>query len=100
MTLSELIERLEKMPQDKVVPFGFGDPHSYRGYYDQLAFAPRESVRVADMLADAKSAMGKTFEGYKGGDYEMGPYTEVNIAHYGSCGDGISHMLLDYMERS
>lgn len=97
MTLGELIQRLKEAPRDFRVPFGFHEPHSYRGYYDQLAFEPTTNVTVGEMLDAAESALGETFTGYKGGDYTMGEYTDVWIAHYGECGDGISHMLLDYM---
>ena len=97
MTLRDLIQTLEKYPADKIVPHGFGQPHSYRGYYDQLAFEPMENVTVGAMLDDAKSALGKTFQGYKGGDYEMKAWTEVWLAHYGQCGEGIGPTLLRYM---
>ncbi len=97
MTLIDLIQTLEQYPPDKVVPHGFGRPHSYRGYYDQLAFEPMQNVTVGAMLADAKSALGQTFQGYKGGDYEMGEWTEVWLAHYGQCGEGIGPTLLRYM---
>ena len=74
--LKELIEELEKMPKDGVVPFGFGKPMSYRGYYGDLAFEPVLNAKIGDMLEFAKSAMGKTFTGYKGGEFEMGEFTD------------------------
>jgi len=40
MMLSDIIETLEKYDPATIVPLGFGEPHSYRGYYDQLAFEP------------------------------------------------------------
>lgn len=43
--LKELIEQLEKMPSDRIIPFGFGKPMSYRGYYAQLAFDPVEKCQ-------------------------------------------------------
>jgi len=98
MTLGELIKRLESADPTQVVRWGFGDPHSYRGYYEQLAFEPKENVTVASMLADAKSALGRTFCGYKGGDYVMDEWTSVWIANYGeSGGEGIGDILLNYM---
>lgn len=97
MTLGELIERLEKEDQTLVVPMGWGYPHSYRGNYCDLAFEPKENVSVAEMLSDAKESLGKTFVGYKGGDFEMDEFAYVYIAHEGCCGDGLSHLLLDYM---
>lgn len=98
MTLGELIEALERV-QDKtqVVKLGFGEPHSYRGYYDQLAFEPKEGVTVGEMLKDAKASLGKTFSGYKGGDFQMDESTEVWIAHYGSTGESLGPTLLSLM---
>lgn len=97
MTLQSLIEALERAPADRVVPFGFGRPHSYRGFYDELAFEPKENVTVGEMLADAKSAVGRTFQGYKGGDYTMDGWTHVWLAEYGCSGEGIGPTLLRYM---
>lgn len=97
MMLGELIEYLEKEDPDKVVPLGFRQPDSYRGYYDQLAFEPVKNITVGAMLACAKEAMGKTYQGYKGGDFEMHQYTDVWLACWGECGEGIGETLLDYM---
>lgn len=97
MRLSELIATLEKAPQDLVVPFGFGHPHSWRGDYAQLAFEPEENVTVAYMLEAAKSALGATYEGYKGGDFTMDEYTRIHIEEYGTGDDLMGEMLLKYM---
>jgi hypothetical protein len=97
MVLKDLIERLEQEDPAKVVPIGFSHPHSYRGYYEELAFEPTENVTVGEMLASAKSALGKKFEGYKGGTYKMNEYTTVNLAEYGHTGESIGTVLLDYM---
>ena len=97
MTLGELIERLKKADPDKVVPKGWNNPHSYRGYYECLAFEPADNVTVGEMLKCAEDSLGKTFQGWKGGDFKMYEFTDVYIAYEGDCGDGISHLLLDYM---
>jgi hypothetical protein len=97
VTLGELIEILEAAPQDKIVRFGFAEADSYRGYYEELAFEPAENVLVADMLREAKQAMGKTYQGYKGGDYTMTAHTPCWIAKYGHCGEAIGPLLLRYM---
>jgi hypothetical protein len=97
MTLGELIAVLEKADPNKVVPVGFDNPHSYRGYYEELAFEPAANVRVASMLACAREALGRTYQGYKGGDFKMGEYSPVWIANYGECGEGIGPVLLAYM---
>jgi len=94
--LKELIEQLRLLPQDKELSFGFGEPDSYRGYYEELAFTPIEGAKVKDMLAHAKSAMGKTFTGYKGGEFKMHEFTDCYIAEYGtSAGDKIGITIIN-----
>lgn len=97
MTLANLIAFLEKADSDLKVLHGFSSPHSYRGYYERLAFEPAADVTVKSMLDCAKSALGSTYEGYKGGEYTMGEYTECYLAEYGSCGDEIGESLLTLM---
>lgn len=97
--LGDLIATLEKEDPARVLPFGFHRPHSYRGYYEQLAFEPAENITIGEMLAAARSALGATFEGYKGGDYTMDERTECWIAHYGQSGSNqigpvLMHLLL------
>ncbi|HTN56799.1 MAG TPA: hypothetical protein VL043_00880, partial [Protaetiibacter sp.] len=61
MYLNELIEELSKRDPSTVVRQGFSNPHSYRGYYDQLAFEPTPNVTVGSMLAAAEEANGSTY---------------------------------------
>lgn len=76
--LGELIDRLAAEPdQDRHVPIGFTYPHSYRGDYMDLAFEVAYDVPIREMLADARSALGSTFQGWKGGYYTMGQHTDV-----------------------
>ena len=71
VTLGKLIAALEAMPEGSTV-VNLTEPHSYRGYYDDLAFELHTGNRLAsELLADCKNAMGKVFEGYKGGDFVM-----------------------------
>ena len=83
-TLGDLIKRLEEEDPNRMVQLGFARPHSYRGFYDELAFEPKENVTIGDMLEAARSALGKTFTGYKGGDYVMEEFTYVWLSYYGS----------------
>lgn len=86
MTLGKLIAVLEAMPTDADVT-GLDAPHSYRGYYSDLAFEPiAGTVKSGNLLALCKASMGQVFEGYKGGDYVMGALTPVWVANYGDCG--------------
>lgn len=98
MHLEDLIEELEKADPAMILPDGFGSPGCYRGYYAELAFDPECDVTVGSMLEHAKSAMGTTYQGYKGGDYKMGKYSVVHIAEYGnSDGAPLSPLLLRLM---
>ncbi len=83
MTLGELIAYLSALPQDSVFPMGLFHPHSYRGYYEQLAFEIFPFSRVSDMLGCAQECIGQSFTGYKGGNYIMGLSTPVWIAPHG-----------------
>lgn len=83
MNLGELIDALKKADPDLIVADGFCAPHSYRGYYDHVAFEPRRDVSVRHMLAAAESAVGATYEGWKGGTYTMDRDSVVHIAKEG-----------------
>jgi hypothetical protein len=86
MTLGDLISELEAMPKDAVVA-NLCEPHSYRGYYSDLAFKLQDGTRLAsDLLSDCRAAMGMVFYGYKGGDFVMGSLTPIWVAEYGCCG--------------
>ncbi len=97
VTLGRLIKELKKIDADQIIEFGFYHPHSYRGYYDELAFEPKKNVTAGSMLACAESAVGKVYSGYKGGDYTMTELTDCWIANYGRCGVGLSPELLGWM---
>jgi len=98
MYLKELIAVLEAEDPARVIPLGFCEPHSYRGYYEQLAFEPAENIAVGEMLAAAKSALGATYQGYKGGDFTMTDYTDCWLSVYGTAsGESIGPTLLRFM---
>jgi len=104
LTLGELISKLEKTT-DKTsknkgvyfdfchtVPIGIG---SYRGYYDQLAIewgggnnrGVEGELNLLEFIKLLKETEGKTFEGYKGGQFKMGLETPVWVANYSCVGD-------------
>ncbi len=94
VTLGELCQVLSAAPQDSKVVLDHnlsvspGSPDSYRGYYSDLAFAPSsEPITVKDFKAVCQDCLGKTFEGYKGGDYTMGPETPLWLSSYGTTRD-------------
>lgn len=89
LTLGGLIDGLKALPADLPVIFSHdgtspADPCSYRGYYHDLAFASADEPRsVGDVLSEASNALGKVFEGYKGGDYLMTERTPLWASEYG-----------------
>ena len=89
LTLGGMIEALEVMPKDTKIR-GLGPLASYRGYYCDLSFGYSAETETASALLErCKDAMGKIFEGYKGGDFVMGALTPLWLSDYGSCGDKI-----------
>lgn len=92
ITLGALIDALSKRPRDHHVRFDFGalvprGVASYRGYYSDLAIGHDDEWAkprtLGLLLDDLTAAVGKTFYGYKGGEYTMTRYTVVWAANYG-----------------
>lgn len=85
VSLGELITALGKVDPDGEI--NFGNPHSYRGYYADLALEPLdELITVKQLIGQLNLVLDKTLEGYKGGDFLMSADTPVWIAHYGCTG--------------
>lgn len=98
--LGGIIARLEREDPTRVLPIGFANPHSYRGYYDQLAFEPVRDISIGDMLIACRAALGTTFEGWKGGEYRMDESTDCWISRHGESADNkIGPLLLELMLR-
>lgn len=87
MTLDELIAALESADPTQVCPAGFNNPHSYRGYYTDLAFEPASDITVGEMLAAARSALGTTYIAWKGGDYQMTGDSDCWLSQVGSASE-------------
>jgi len=98
--LEQLISRLEAIPnKNATVRWGFGEPHCSRGDYSEVAFDPAQNVTIQSMLDHARSALGSTYEGWKGGEFTMHAYTECWIEKHGNWdGNGISDYLINYWE--
>jgi hypothetical protein len=87
MVLGELIDHLNTLPMDTIIK-GLGPLMSYRGYYCDLSFELIESYEqsAAQLLDECNSALGKTFIGYKGGDFVMDESTPLWVSFYGATG--------------
>lgn len=96
MQLGEVIQRLSKEDGDLVLPYGIEHPHSYRGYYERLAVeGDHRPSTIADWLALLRPCIGRTFYGWKGGEYTMGEDSLVYIANEGDCGEPITKLWID-----
>lgn len=88
--LGMLINDLEKCDKPKykiriegtnVYPNYF---HSWRGSYCELALEPTtEPITIEELLVQAKEADGKTYTGWKGGEFTMDKFTPIHIAEMG-----------------
>jgi len=91
LTLGELLDHLEKLEckEEKLIP-SLCNPHSYRGYYTDLAFALSDNpLSIDDTICLLKNCLGKTFDGYKGGSYTMNRDAPLWCAEYGDTGYAI-----------
>jgi len=87
IVLGELVALLERMDPEAVLPIGFRGPHSWRGDYHEVAFEPAPDVKVSDMLADVRSAIGATFIGWRGGVFAMTEWSTVHLSWLGRSAD-------------
>ncbi len=86
MTISKLLERLNELDDETLIE-GLSDPHSYRGYYSDLALEPGpEKVAVRELKESVSEVLGTELCGYKGCDFLMAKDTPVWVANYGCCG--------------
>lgn len=88
LTLGRLVAELEKADGSLSVQFEDGgapcEPHSYRGYYSDLAFeSDPKPITVSEFLDICRQSLGASFEGYKGGDFEMHEATPLWRSNYG-----------------
>lgn len=87
LCLGELIKLLEENP-DAEIPYGC--PHSYRGYYSDLALERQNPQFARELLAELKEkVLDKELTGYKGGEFLMSADVPLWVATYGSCGKAV-----------
>lgn len=97
VTLGELISMLKTFDRERSVFIGDVELgyevtpiclSSYRGYYSDLQIeyaASAPDVTVGELTAWLEEAIGKTYCGYKGGDFTMSKITPVWVDNCGSC---------------
>jgi len=104
LNLGQFIKALKKCgvnhqdddSKTKSVSFDFGnatpsDCESYRGYYEDIALGyhidnyKTEPCKIDKLIAILESSVGKTFTGYKGGDFEMSEQSDMWVANTGDA---------------
>lgn len=95
LTLGELILKLDAVSdKSKEVSFAFEyarptEFDSWRGSYCELAIGfdfESKNPTTEEFLSKCREAVGKTYQGYKGGDFTMSRQTPVWVANYGNSG--------------
>lgn len=99
LTPAKALEALESAVGDTKVFFDATDtgptgPHSYRGYYSDLAFESGAPPTVAEFKTTVNGTIGETYEGYKGGDFVMAGDTPLWSASYGCTGRAIVGIII------
>ena len=99
MRLIEYINILKGHDPKLKLRKGLGAPDSWRGVYAELAFPVVEDITIGEMIAHAESAIGTTYRGYKGGNFEMDEDTPIHIDDWGEWTDGgaMWELLLELM---
>jgi hypothetical protein len=104
LTLGKLIEKIEAAlnkgyklsdESEPTVRFDFEYLHptgidSWRGSYNELAIGFQghgEEPKLSEFLTMLKTAVGKEFTGWKGGEYIMSERTPVWVANPGNSGN-------------
>lgn len=85
MELKDFKEYILKFPKGKIFNYGISEPFSWRGSYDEVAFAITESPMTReDILTNIEFAYSEIFYGYKGGEYTYKDWTKINFEEEGS----------------
>lgn len=97
LTLGGMITKLESIKPSTLIlvdgKLGLCSPHSYRGYYEDLAFSASnvKAYSAKKLLALCRDIRGQTFTGYRGGDFLMSGDTPLWLSSYGEA-SGIAIM--------
>ena len=96
LTLGKLIDILEAAGPDRDIRFSFCrkgvvDIRSWRGDYSMLALSHTEStlphgptrLNIRQLLEKCRDLVGRSVQGYKGGDYQMHRDTPIWVDDWG-----------------
>lgn len=98
INLIEFKTHIESFDNGTVFKYGISKPFSWRGSYDEVAFAIVEEPMAKEaILENIEMAYNELFYGYKGGEYRYSDYTPVNFEEEGcsnySAGGYCSEMI-------
>jgi hypothetical protein len=92
LTLGELIEALEALPEGARVSGITGYIWSYRGYYERNGLEMQYSYiqSAVSLAAELKSRIGQHIQGWNGGDYYVSANQPVHlVTDWGNTGPNI-----------
>jgi hypothetical protein len=95
MTVGEILAYLSHLPKHKPTRWAFSCPHSYRGYYEQVAIMAHDYESTVGGLIEEVTMCLSTFTGWKGGEYTMDRDTPVWVASAGNTGFPLTWSFLD-----
>lgn len=85
-SIQDCINALETLDPERALPHPVY-ACSWRGIYAELALCCAEgrgATTVGALAETLRRAIGQTFQGYKGGDYEMSEWTYVHLVAWSS----------------
>ena len=86
--LGELLDGLRQADPEGLVYLT--DPHSYRGYYSDLALEPTTTpIKVNQLIDQLEAVIDTELTGYKGGKFLMSADTPVWVSPYGTTGSAL-----------
>jgi hypothetical protein len=96
MSIDEILKSLNMVKGSTAIRQVGTEFCSNRGYYEHLSMAPaNDEMPVKEFMAVLKAQIGKTYYGYKGGEFTMAGHTQLFIANYGSCGKMVRGVGID-----
>lgn len=103
MNLGELFDKFKSLTNnDFVFTVGFNNPHSYRGYYNDLAFEICNFVNLREIKASIEEGLKESFTGYKGGELSYSKTTRTHLSAYSMCNnnseDDLEKLVVDMLE--
>lgn len=89
LCLGDFLSQLRDADPEATIPLA--NPHSYRGYYSDLALEPTPGapIKVWQLINQLSDVIDTELTGYKGGEFLMSADTPLWVAHYGCTGQAL-----------